>query len=225
MNGLDDVRIAGVYTTKQSRDLSHRTGFSLALEALNGALDNAGMKLSDVDGIVSGVSGWPHIRPETPHAHWAYLLGQPMTWGGGGTGIPAVLDAAGAISTGQASTVAVVVGNVRPKGLVNAPWVDGTANEFTRWVGAFPVQPIQYALVAQRYMHQFGADAVQGMAEASATIRNYGHINPDAVYFGRGPFTAEDVLNSRFIVKPFHLLDCCSETDNSTAIIVTSSTN
>src|SRR5256714_10570909 len=35
-------------------------------------------------------------------------------------------------------------------------------------------------------------------------------------------FHVEDVINSRFICKPLHLLDCCVETDNGTAIIVTS---
>jgi acetyl-CoA acetyltransferase len=31
----------------------------------------------------------------------------------------------------------------------------------------------------------------------------------------------DDVINSRMIVKPLHLLDCCVETDNGTAIVVT----
>ena len=43
--------------------------------------------------------------------------------------------------------------------------------------------------------------------------------NPKAFYKKR--FTVDDVLNSRIICKPLHLLDCCVETDNATCIIVT----
>jgi acetyl-CoA acetyltransferase len=44
--------------------------------------------------------------------------------------------------------------------------------------------------------------------------------NPKAYYKKR--YTVEEVLNSRWICKPLHLLDCCVETDNATAILVTS---
>ena len=223
MSGLDDARIVGVYTTQQSRDLSHRTGHSLALESLQGALADAGMDLSEVDGIGSSMSGWPPGAP-TPRPGgglWANQLGRPLHWMAPGSGITGMLDAAQAISSGYISTVAFVVGLVRPQGLANAPWTEQTTNEFTGWAGAFPVQPVQYALVAQRYMHEFGAEALEAMADASATIRNYGHINPDALYFGRGPFTAEDVLSSRMIATPLTLLMCSPVNDGGCALIMT----
>ena len=223
MSGIDDARIVGVYTTQQSRDLSHRTGFSLALESLHGALADAGMDLSEVDGIGSSLSDWPPGAP-TPRPGgglWAYQLGRPLHWVAPSTGVTGILEAARAISSGYVSTVALVVGLVRPQGLANAPWTEYTTNEFTGWAGAFPVQPVQYALVAQRYMHEFGADALDGMAETSATIRSYGHINPDALYFGRGPFTAEDVLGSRMIATPLTLLMCSPVNDGGCAIIMT----
>ena len=47
MDGSDNARIGGAYLTEQGRDLSHRSGFSLALEAMNGALDDAGITLDD----------------------------------------------------------------------------------------------------------------------------------------------------------------------------------
>jgi acetyl-CoA acetyltransferase len=59
------------------------------------------------------------------------------------------------------------------------------------------------------------------MARASATIRNYGSLNPDAVFSGRGPFTAEDVLESRVIADPLTLLMCSSVNDGGAAIILT----
>ena len=61
------------------------------------------------------------------------------------------------------------------------------------------------------------------MAEVSATIRNYGSINPDAIYFGRGPFTAADILDSRPIASPLTLLMCSTVNDGGNAIIITRS--
>jgi acetyl-CoA acetyltransferase len=77
----------------------------------------------------------------------------------------------------------------------------------------------QFALVAQRYMYKYGVGP-EPLATVAATIRNNGHINPDAVYFERGPYTAADVLNSRPIAEPYHLLDCASTTEGGAAMIV-----
>jgi acetyl-CoA acetyltransferase len=59
------------------------------------------------------------------------------------------------------------------------------------------------------------------LATVAATIRNNGHVNPDAVYFGRGPYTPEDVLASRMVADPFHLLDCAMTAEGGSAILVT----
>jgi acetyl-CoA acetyltransferase len=54
----------------------------------------------------------------------------------------------------------------------------------------------------------------------AATIRNNGHVNPDAVYSGRGPFTAQDVLDSRMVADPFHLLDCAMTSEGGAAMVL-----
>ena len=46
-------------------------------------------------------------------------------------------------------------------------------------------------------------------------------MNPEAVYYGRGPFTPEDILNSRMVADPFHLLDCSTTSEGGGAIILT----
>ena len=63
----------------------------------------------------------------------------------------------------------------------------------------------EFALIARRHMAIYGTHAAS-TGDRAATIRNNGH-NPDAVY-RRGPFTAEDILASRMVADPFHLLDC-----------------
>jgi acetyl-CoA acetyltransferase len=59
------------------------------------------------------------------------------------------------------------------------------------------------------------------MAEVASTIRNNGHVNPDAVYHGRGPLAPADVLASRMIAEPFHLLDCAMTSEGGCALLIT----
>jgi acetyl-CoA acetyltransferase len=78
----------------------------------------------------------------------------------------------------------------------------------------------QFALVATRHMHEFGTTPEQ-IAHVAATIRNHGHVNPEAVMFGAGPYTAADVLASPLIATPLHRLDCCLVNEGGAAIVVT----
>lgn len=215
---FDGARITGAYTTEQARDLSHRTGFSLALEALNGALDDAGMEIGDIDGLASYVTGgWGGAQQG---GYWAHQLKKNFKWTGNNAGIGGILDAARMITSGYLDTVAITMGMVRPAGLLNAPWTDGH-EELTDWVGAYPTQPVQFGLAASRYAYEVGPKAVEAMAAVAASTRNYGNINPDAVYFKRGPFTAQDVLDSRPIADPLTLLMCSTVNDGGCAIILT----
>jgi acetyl-CoA acetyltransferase len=54
------------------------------------------------------------------------------------------------------------------------------------------------------------------------TVRNNGHVNPEAVFTGRGPFTIEDILGSRMVADPFHLLECAMTSEGGAAIVLTS---
>ena len=85
-----------------------------------------------------------------------------------------------------------------------APWTR-PANEFVVGFGMFTAA--EFALIARRHMHVYGTTP-ESLATVAATIRNNGHVNPEAVYYGRGPFTPEDILASRMVADPFHLLDC-----------------
>ncbi|MER7006068.1 thiolase family protein [Dactylosporangium sp. NPDC000555] len=216
---LDGARIVGVHTTAVGRSLHPRTGFSLALESLLGALDDAGMTIGEVDCVYASTSGWPAGSPPFPEAFWAKQIGRPLRWGGSMFGIPAVLDAAAAITAGLIDTAAVVVGNCRvPDAGATAVWTR-PEHEFTAWSGSFT--SVQYGLAAQRYIHEYGDKALHAMGRASATIRNYGSIHPGAIYEGRGPFTAADVLASRPIASPLTLLMCSAVNDGGHALIMT----
>lgn len=75
-----------------------------------------------------------------------------------------------------------------------------------------------YAMVAQRHMHQYGTTSEQ-LAEIAVGIREYASLNPDAMY--RDPLTVDDVLNSRMIADPLHMLDCCVISDGGGAVLMT----
>jgi acetyl-CoA acetyltransferase len=69
-------------------------------------------------------------------------------------------------------------------------------------------------------MLRFGTTPEQ-LATVAATIRNNGHANPEAVYFDRGPFTPDDILASRPIAEPFHLLDCSTTSEGGCGLVLT----
>src|ERR1700755_537612 len=59
----------------------------------------------------------------------------------------------------------------------------------------------------------------EALATVAATIRNNGHVNPEACYFGRGPFTVQDILDSRMVADPFHLLHCSRTAEGGCALV------
>jgi acetyl-CoA acetyltransferase len=75
-----------------------------------------------------------------------------------------------------------------------------------------------YAMVAQRHMHAFGTTSEQ-LAEIAVGVREFAGLNPNALY--RDPITVADVLASRRIADPLHLLDCCVVSDGGGAFLMT----
>jgi len=205
-----DVAIVGVHNTRQARVIEGHDSQSIAMEASLGAIADAGLHPRDIDGVVGGLASNFLYQSRIGPA-WRSL--SPL-------GIPAVLEAAMAIASGLATTVLVATGEAgsyRNHGST-APWTRPT-NEFVACYGMFTAA--EFALMARRHMHMYGTTPQQ-MAHAAAVVRNNGSINPEAVYFGKGPFTAENVLASRMIADPFHLLECATTSEGGTALVLTS---
>jgi acetyl-CoA acetyltransferase len=76
-----------------------------------------------------------------------------------------------------------------------------------------------YAMLAMRHMHLYGTKP-EHLAEIAVTMRKHAGLNPYAMY--RDPITVQDVLNSRVISDPLHLLDCCVISDGGGAVVVAS---
>jgi acetyl-CoA acetyltransferase len=201
--------IAGVFNTVQARVLPDHDSTSIAVLGALGALDDAGVSPLEVDGIVG-----------TDCAQIALELGLgPCTRRPSSLGIPALLDAAALVVTGQCEVVLVAAGgaSVHSDRSSTAPWTR-PANELVMGYGLFTAA--EFALMARRHMLTYGTTPEQ-MAAVAAVIRNNGHDNPEAVYSGRGPFTPADVLASRMIADPFHLLDCATTSEGGCAVVLT----
>ncbi|HPG29056.1 MAG TPA: thiolase, partial [Myxococcota bacterium] len=101
----------------------------------------------------------------------------------------------------------------------------GTGDTSSRDPGSAFVSPYgmtlvsSYAMVAQRHMHQYGTTSEQ-LADIAVSTRYHASLNPDAKM--RDLITREDVLASRVIADPLHLLDCCIISDGGGAVVVTS---
>ena len=204
-----DVVIAGAFNARQARVLEGETSLSISLEAARGAIADAGLPVTDVNGIIGN---------HTSDIAFELGLG-PVFQSGSGLGIPAVLEAAAHVALGLSDVVVVVGG---PAGVYTdrastAPWTRPN-NEFVAPYGMFTAA--EFALIARHHMHRFGTTPEQ-LATVAATIRNNGHANPQAVYHGRGPFTPTDILESRMVADPFHLLDCSMTAEGGTALVLT----
>lgn len=85
-----------------------------------------------------------------------------------------------------------------------------------------------YAMVARRHMHEYGTTP-EDLARIAVATRAHAVRNPQAVqamtdllYQGIGEITVDDVVNSRMIADPLHLLDCCMVSDGGGAVVIAS---
>lgn len=204
------VAIVGAHNTAQARSLPGQTSISISLDAVVGVLETTGVSVDEVDGVFGNLCG-----------EVVYHLGLPCaaTSSIDATGISAVIEAANAIASGLCSVAVVVSGcaGMYAEKASTAPWT----RPDNEWVVPFGLYTtVEFALVAQRHMYEYGTKPEQ-LATVAATIRNNGSDNPEAVYSGRGPFTAQDVLDSRMVADPFHLLDCAMTAEGGCAIVLT----
>ena len=205
------VAIVGIHNTQQAIKLEGHDSESIALLGALGALVDAGIEPHQVDGVVG------QFAQET-----VLELGLgPCTRRPNMLGIPALQEAACLVESGECQVVLVSAGGARLHvgRSHTAPWTR-PANELVVGYGLFTAA--EFALMARRHMVTYGTTPEQ-LALVAATIRNNGHDNPEAVYYGKGPFTPEAILESRMVADPFHLLDCSMTSEGGCGIVLTSS--
>lgn len=216
----DRIAIAGVGASPQGK-LTGRTPLDLGIEAFRRALDDAGLRKEDIDGILT-MPGTTSPEGSLHYLRFGEAVGiDPRYTGsltmGGGTAGALVQMAALAIAGGLATTVACVFGDTAKTGGSRFGRASGGELPWSLWgmMGA----AANSALAADRHMHEYGTTSRQ-LAEVAVACRYHASLNPDAVM--REPITIEDHQASRFIVRPLRLLDCCLISDGGVCIIVTS---
>ena len=216
--------IAGLGMTELGKVFG-RSPRRLAADAVRLAVADAGLALSDVDGLLvsHGMSGSPGIELAASLGLRDLRLLTQLTAFGATAGAM-ISYAAMSVLSGAASTVACVFADApllpeRSTGAAyhsDAPEYHGfrgmTAALGFRSVNAF------YALAAQRHMARYGTTSEQLGAIAVAT-RRWAAGNPRAQL--REPITVDDHQRSRWVVEPLHLFDCCLVSNGAIAVIVT----
>ena len=220
------VAVVGVGETPYyKRGESPDPEFKLALDAIIRACEDAGISPKDVDGFAS------FSNDRSDPSRLAAALGcnelrfANLQWGGGGGGgSAAVGNAAAAIATGMANCV--VVFRALAQGQFGrfgqGPRRNSIAGEFAHTIPYGLMSPAQmFAMKVQRFMHDHG---VEQAALRAISLASYHHAqnNPRAVMHGR-PLDETGYDESRWIVEPFHLYDCCQENDGAAAMVLVAS--
>ena len=214
-NPYDGVAIVGTYNTVQAKQLPNWTEPGLVLDAIRGALGDAGLTADDVDGV--NISSWVSRLNSRTTAQW--FGARPMWTGVSSPGVEAILEAAAAIQTGQAETVVIAAaqcGEYTDREST-VSWTR-PENEFVECWGLYTAA--EFALMAQRHMHIYGTPR-EALSEVASAIRSNGALNPEAVFFGRECSPGE-VEASRMVADPFRLLDCCIASEGGAAMVLTS---
>lgn len=216
------IVIAGVGETEQGK-IPDKSSFHFLSEASKLAIQDAGIKKSDVDGLVTAFSLVEHTFMHcTTFAD--YFGMRPRFFSsvavGGATAVWMVAEAAMAIASGQAEVVLCVRGDNTLSGISSSGMV-ALIREMCHAEFEFPyglTTPGGYALAAQRYLHDFGATR-EHLAAVAVTMRKHAALKENAM--NKDPLTVEEVINSRVIAEPLTKYDCSIISDGGAAFIVT----
>jgi acetyl-CoA acetyltransferase len=219
MSIKDKYAFAGVGLTKQGKVPEMNTD-DLAAQAIQLALQDAGMKKSEVDGYIyqQGIGGGPHGT--TP----LIMAGLPakFIWempSGGCNCLNMVIAATGALEAGLCHTCILLQSTSASSQHVLVGAGGGQPRSTQGAYGAFG--PVAHAAwIARRHMHLYGLTKRQ-MGSVALTLREYANQRPEAVMYSR-KLSMEEYLNARLIVEPLCLFDCCLVNDGAVALILTS---
>ena len=213
------AHIAGAFEHPQ-RVIPDKTVAQIHAEVAIGALNDAGLTMADVDayycaGDAPGFGGLSMVE----------YLGLKCrhiddTETGGSSYLLHVRHAAEAIAAGHANVALITLaGNPRSgKGVGGAARFDGAPE--ASFENLFGLNILSgYAMAAKRHMHEFGTTSEQ-LAQIKVAASTHAQHNPNA--FLQNVVTVEEVLESRMIADPLHLLDACVITDGGGALVVVS---
>ena len=211
------VAIVGAAETTELGKIPGMSQIQLHADAALNTLADAGLKAKDIDGVATA--------GESP-VNIAHYLGIAPRWVdgssvGGCSFMLHVRHAAAAIEAGYADTVLITHGESGRSGVGRGGGRGGAGSLLAQFEGPYGSMgpTTMFTIGVLRYMKRYGMSHEQ-LAMVAVVQREWAGMNPRASY--RDPITVDDVLNSRMIAYPFHLLECCLVTDGGGALILTS---
>ncbi|NMO03064.1 thiolase family protein [Gordonia sp. TBRC 11910] len=218
--------IAGLGMSEIGKVYGHKAS-DFASIAVHNAVADAGLALSDVDGLIvsSGIGSGVNVSLAAKMGLTDLNLLTSMQ-AFGSTAAQMVQYAAMAVQSGMAQTIAIVWADDPLKENVGsgAVYRASSSKAPSGWWGLMATSGItsqntHYALAAQRHMAAYGTTNDHFGAIAVAQ-REWAALNPLAQL--RTPITLADYHASRWIVEPFHLYDCCLVSNGAVALVITS---
>ena len=197
------------------------TEMELLVRSARAAVADAGLKMSDIDGLCTASVGstmWTMPVVEYLGIRPSFIDG---TMVGGSSFIAHLLPAMHALQSGQCKAVLVCYGSTQR----TASFGRREIAQARRWMDPQPYEtpyepfnpPSAYALAASRHMHQYGTTR-RDLAEVAVAARAWARLNPEA--FSRDPLSIDDVLNARMVSDPLSVRDCCLVTDGGGAYVL-----
>jgi acetyl-CoA acetyltransferase len=211
------VAIVGAAESDLGQVAPNTSPVDLMAQATLRALDDCGLKLSDVDGVLSAAT---QVRT-APMTLSEYLGIKPKFFDGtaigGSSFMSHVAHAQLAIEHGICEVAVIAYGSTQ-RSVSRAAASPREPNPYEN-----PYRPFMpssaYAMAASRHMHQYGTTREQ-LAEVAVAARKWALLNPKA--WEKEPLTIEEVLKARMVSHPFTVRDCCLVVDGGGAIILTS---
>jgi len=221
----DECAIVGIGQTEFSGN-SGRSELQLTVECVKAAIEDAGLALSDVDGMVTFTTdGSDEIAVMRGLGTQELKFFSRMPHGAG-SAISLVHQAVMAIATGMCQAVVGYRALNGSSGMHFNPGAAGgpLSTDQVHWSWYMPyglISPASWvAMSTKRYMHEYGATD-ECLAEIAVTTRKHAANNPHAFFYGQ-PIRLEDYYASDWIAEPLRLRDCHPETDGGAAFVVTS---
>ena len=192
-----------------------RSPLEILAEAVHGALADAGLKLSDVDGLFTGSAY--HFLAGLSVAEYLGLHPKfcEATMVGGSSYVGHLLTAAMALHTGQCEVALVCYGSNQGSGHGKLKSMAETPPYEAPYAPRYPIS--SYAFAAARHMHQYGSTR-EDLAHIAVAARQWAQRNPLA--YARDPLSVEQVLAARMVSDPLSVLDCCLVTDGGGALVL-----
>jgi len=221
-----EVAIAGVGESDHS-NASGRSSNEIAIQAIERALDDAGLRPDEIDGFMSSPGVGDQLDPAAYHAHfgtsqpmWVSPKGGAMVWAA-----TAPYPAAKALRAGDARHIlnvfSVAWATQRPQ-MEGGPGKFHAEEQFKANLelpfGWFP-QPVYFATIARRHMLEFGTTAEQ-LGAIAVSARRHANHNPAAVMHQK-TLSLSDYLARPMLVDPLRIEDCCLISDGGAACIMT----